>query len=172
MNEEIAALVQAARAGDRQAFAELYTRHSSLVRATLLAHAQPDDVPDLAQEVFLTALQRLHEIREPGAFPAWLAAVARNIARMHHRSTRSDVPLTHDLPGRFASPDDAIDAERALSAIRQLPEQMREPLLLRLVEGMSGQEIARSLGMTHAAVRVNLHRGVKLLRQALEKDHV
>jgi RNA polymerase sigma-70 factor (ECF subfamily) len=54
-----------------------------------------------------------------------------------------------------------------LATIRTLPEAYREPLLLRLVEGMSGSEIAERTGLTHGSVRVNLHRGMTLLRQKL-----
>ena len=53
------------------------------------------------------------------------------------------------------------------SAIKDLPEAYRETLMLRLVEGMTGQEIADRTGLTAASVRVNLHRGMKLLREKL-----
>ena len=54
-----------------------------------------------------------------------------------------------------------------LAPIRRLPEAYREPLLLRLVEGRTGPEIARATGLTHGSVRVNLHRGMQLLRAEL-----
>jgi RNA polymerase sigma-70 factor (ECF subfamily) len=57
-----------------------------------------------------------------------------------------------------------------LAAIRALPEAYREPLILRLVEGMSGEEIAARTGLTPASVRVNLHRGMKRLRESLNKE--
>jgi RNA polymerase sigma-70 factor (ECF subfamily) len=52
-----------------------------------------------------------------------------------------------------------------LNAVRQLPEAYREPLILRFVEGMTGPEIAARTGLTHGSVRVNLHRGMQLLRE-------
>ena len=55
-----------------------------------------------------------------------------------------------------------------LEIIRSLPEAYRETLVLRLVEGMNGPEIAARTGLTPASVRVNLHRGMKLLRRKLE----
>src|SRR5438477_574372 len=61
------------------------------------------------------------------------------------------------------------EAEQVLLAIRSLPEAYREPLILRLVEGMSGPEIAEQVGMTPESVRVNLHRGMKQLREKLEE---
>ena len=57
-----------------------------------------------------------------------------------------------------------------LAVLRELPQAYHEPLILRLVEGMTGPEIARRTGMTHGSVRVNLCRGMKLLRQALRPD--
>ena len=54
-----------------------------------------------------------------------------------------------------------------LEAIRGLPEAYREPLILRLVEGMTGPEISARVGLTPDSVRVNLHRGMKLLRERL-----
>ena len=55
-----------------------------------------------------------------------------------------------------------------LAVIRGLPDAYRETLLLRLVEGLTGPEIADRVGITPESVRVNLHRGLKLLRQQLE----
>ena len=54
-----------------------------------------------------------------------------------------------------------------LAVLRTLPETYREPLMLRLVEGMTGPEIALRMGLTHGSVRVNLHRGMQMLREKL-----
>ena len=166
-----AALVQAAREGDRDAFAVLYERHKRFVNALLLAYAPPDDVPDLLQEVFLTAWTQLKNLRDTSAFPGWIGAIARNVGRMSVRSRREHVSLTADIQSYETPPDAAIDASRALALISALPEHLREPLLMRLVEGMDGEEIAANLDMSHAAVRVNLHRGMKRLRDMMEKDN-
>jgi RNA polymerase sigma-70 factor (ECF subfamily) len=66
-----------------------------------------------------------------------------------------------------ATQADAAEAAQALAAIRALPEAYRDTLMLRLVEGMSGAEIAERTGLTAGSVRVNLHRGMQLLRDAL-----
>ena len=58
-------------------------------------------------------------------------------------------------------------AKEILALIRRLPEAYRETLVLRFVEGMTGPEIAARTGLTPASVRVNLHRGMKLLRQKM-----
>jgi RNA polymerase sigma-70 factor (ECF subfamily) len=59
------------------------------------------------------------------------------------------------------------EASEILAAIRSLPETYRETLVLRLVEGMTGNEIAGRTGLKPESVRVNLHRGMELLRQRL-----
>ena len=68
----------------------------------------------------------------------------------------------------LAAASDDGEARAILDVIRSLPDAYRETLVLRLVEGMSGQEIADRTGLTPASVRVNLHRGMKLLRARLE----
>ncbi len=167
---DTAELVARAKSGDTDAFGVLYLRHAPLVRSVLLAHAQPDDVADLAQDTFLTALKRIGDVRDPSAFTGWLASIARNIARAHHRSARVAEPLNDDIPAPVDSTESAVECSRVLKAMKTLPENLREPLLMRLVEGMSGEEIAASLGISHGSVRVNLHRGLRMLRQKLEQE--
>jgi RNA polymerase sigma-70 factor (ECF subfamily) len=160
-------LVAAARAGDRGAFDELYRNYARMVHGVLLARVPHDAVEDLVQEVFLQAFRQLPRLRDAAAFGGWLAAVARNRARDHFRRARETSELTdvHAGPGNPAA---EMEAAAALSAIRALPEAYRETLMLRLVEGMSGPEIAERTGLAPASVRVNLHRGMKLLRERLE----
>ena len=170
---ETAALVCAARDGDRGAFGTLYERFGRLVHGVLLASAQRDDVQDLVQDVFFRALRQLHTLREPAAFGGWIAAMARNEARMHHRSAKPTVELSNQLPEPLSAPDaDALAMQDVLRALRALPERYREPLTLRLVEQMGGEEIAATLGLTHGTVRVYLHHGIRLLRERLRDANV
>jgi len=161
-----ATLVFAARDGDRDAFGELYARYGRLVHGVLLARLPRQEVDDLVQDVFVTALRRLRTLRDPAAFGAWIAAIARNRARDHHRRGPEPAQPTPDE----ANPTDGATPATGLAVlnlIRSLPEAYRETLMLRLVEGMTGPEIASRTGLTHGSVRVNLHRGMKLLREAL-----
>ncbi len=161
-------VVVAAQRGDRAAFAELYRAHVRMVHGVLLARVPRTDVDDLVQEVFLTAIERLESLREAAAFPGWLAAIARNHAADHHRRRPAE---TVELPGDLAAPrDDSHEALMVLDAVRSLPDAYRETLILRLVEGMTGPEIAARTGLTEGSVRVNLHRGMKLLRSRLDGE--
>ena len=164
---EDARLVLAARGGDRAAFGQLYQRHSRTVHGVVLAHVPFPEVDDLVQDVFLVALRRLSTLREPRAFAGWLITIARNRANDFYRNTRT----TEELPPEIGSIDaDEGESRAALEAIRSLPEAYRETLVLRLVEGMTGPEIAERTGLTPASVRVNLHRGMKQLREKLGRS--
>ena len=161
---ELAETLRAAAAGDQDAFARLYAGYSRMVHAILLGRVPRRDVDDLVPAVFLTAYTRLAGLRNPDAFGGWIAAIARNRATDHLRQSHDDDELPAELPG-----GDAIESETlaVLEAVRKLPEAYRETLLMRLVEGMSGQEIADRAGLSPGSVRVNLHRGMKLLREKL-----
>lgn len=161
-----APLVIAARAGDRRAFGELYQRFARAVHGVLITRVSPQDADDLVQDVFIHAWPRLRELREPAAFGGWICAIARRRAIDHHRRARHDEELT-DTVASGDKPDVAAEASAALAAIRDLPEAYRETLVLRLVNGLSGPEIAAVTGLTPESVRVNLHRGFKLLRERL-----
>ncbi|MGC2400858.1 MAG: sigma-70 family RNA polymerase sigma factor [Acidobacteriaceae bacterium] len=169
---EDAAWVAAARDGDRAAFGQLYERYARMIHGVLLAKVPVSDVDDLVQDVFIKALRRLSTLRETGSFGAWLAVIARNVARDYHRRTVPEEPLTDDASDRgiqcgVCSDDHDGPAAAVLDAIVSLPDAYRETLILRLVEGMNGPEIAARTGLTPGSVRVNLHRGMEQLRAKL-----
>ncbi|MBI1786297.1 MAG: sigma-70 family RNA polymerase sigma factor [Acidobacteria bacterium] len=157
--------IAAARGGDQAAFAALYHRYARMVHGMLLARVPREAVDDLVQDVFLMVYRRLDSLRDPGAFGGWLAQITRNRAHDYHRRSPQSQELHEHMLIAPASEDRL--AEDALEAVRNLPEAYRETLILRLVEGMSGAEIAERTGLTPASVRVNLHRGMKLLREKL-----
>lgn len=159
-----AVLVEAALEGDRDGFGRLYGLYAPLVHGILLARVPRVEVDDLVQDIFLHAFRKLHTLRDRAAFGPWIAMIARNRAVDFHRRTRETVELTDDF--RSSNTTDSRATE-ILELIRSLPDAYRETLVLRLVEGMTGPEIAARTGLTPASVRVNLHRGMKLLRQKL-----
>lgn len=174
-----AALVRAAQRGDRAAYGYLYSRYARMVHGILLARIAPQYVEDLVQDVFLQALPNLPSLRDTDYFPGWLAAIARNRAADFHRNAKADVPLDESTTSEkapasmaFVTPQTShasAEAHAVLAAIRSLPEAYREPLILRLVEGMTGPEIAARTGLTHGSVRVNLSRGMQQLREILNR---
>jgi RNA polymerase sigma-70 factor (ECF subfamily) len=163
---DCSAVVAAAREGDDDAFAELYRLHSRAVHGTMAARLPPGDAADLVQEVFLQAWSRLRDLRDDASFGAWICAIARRLAATHYRSRRPFEPLPEGLTSSD-KPDVEAEAHRAIAAIHDLPEAYRETLVLRLVEGLTGPEIASVTGLRPDSVRVNLHRGFRLLRERL-----
>lgn len=162
------ALVRAAQNGDRAAFGQLYTRYSRMVHAVALSRVSPTDAGDVVQEAFLRALRQLKTLREGEKFGAWMATIARRTAIEVRRRAARETALEIESGGASTQHDE-MEARAALEAIRGLPKAYRETVMMRLVQGMSGPEIADRTGLTAASVRVNLHRGIKLLRASLER---
>jgi RNA polymerase sigma-70 factor (ECF subfamily) len=160
-------LVRAAAAGDRGAFGELYVRYARLVHGILLARVPPAEADDLVQDVFLSAMRHLRGLRTASAFRGWLASIARNRATDYFREARPLTPFDEKRTPDMGARDSGLDALEVLDLIRRLPEAYREPMILRLVEGMTGPEIAQQTGLTPDSVRVNLCRGTKMLRELL-----
>lgn len=157
-------LVSAVLAGDREGFGSLYDLYAPLVHGILLARVPRAEVDDLVQDIFLHAFRKLHTLRDGSAFGPWIAMITRNRAVDFHRRSRETVEINDELRG---SDKQEAKAAEILELIRSLPEAYRETLVLRLVEGMTGPEIAERTGLTPASVRVNLHRGMKQLREKL-----
>ncbi len=178
--------IRLAQSGNREAFARLYERYAPVVHGIVFAHAPARDVPDLVQDVFLSALSELPALEDPARFAGWLAAIARHRAqdawRRWRRSAQALAPgapgasdedrsramVEHAAPASGPSLADRELAQRALAALGSLPPAYRETLVLRLVEGLDGSEISARTGLTPGSVRVNLCRGMKLLRERLQ----
>jgi RNA polymerase sigma-70 factor, ECF subfamily len=157
-------LIGRVRAGDKEAFGEFYKLFAPMVHGIILARVPRDEVDDITQNVFLSAYKNLHTLRESNAVGGWLAMIARNYSNEFYRRAKP----TEELPDNISCRESPhAEAREILAAIRALPESYRESLILRLVEGMTGAEIAERTGLKHESVRVNLHRGMKLLRQKL-----
>ncbi len=159
-----ARMVEAVLAGDRDVYGELYSLYAPLVHGILLARMPRSEVEDLVQDIFLHALKKLHTLHDANAFGPWIAMIARNRAMDFHRQSRETVGVIEEIAHSESSETSAAEI---LEVIQSLPEAYSETLVLRLVEGMTGPEIALRTGLTPPSVRVNLHRGMKLLRTKL-----
>jgi RNA polymerase sigma-70 factor (ECF subfamily) len=157
-------LVRAVLKGEHDRFARLYEIYAPLVHGVLLARVPRAEVEDLVQDIFLHALRKLHTLRDAAAFGPWIAMIARNRAMDFYRRSRETVEVTEEMA--VAAPPNRTAGE-VLELICRLPDAYRETLVLRFVEGMTGPEIAARTGLTPASVRVNLHRGTKLLREKI-----
>jgi RNA polymerase sigma-70 factor, ECF subfamily len=169
--EEIA-VINRAKAGDRDAFRLLYQRYArdvERVAASILR--DPHEAEDITHNVFLKLIEAIRNY-EPGAVPfsAWLTRVARNAA-LDHLRTRRAVPLLDEYD---AGHDDLeLDVHRSdvlRAALDELPAMQREILFLRHVAGLSPGEIAIRLDRTEASVHGLHHRGRAALRTILGRQ--
>jgi len=159
-----ALLVERICCGDDEAFSEFYRMYAPMVHGIVLARVSRNDVDDIIQEVFISAYRNFSSLRDKNAVGGWLAMIARNRATEFFRQAKPTEELADDVSQNGNS---HARAHEILSAIRTCPDAYRETLVLRLVEGMTGPDIAERTGLTPESVRVNLHRGMKLLREKL-----
>ena len=164
--DEDESLIAAAAQGDRGAFGELYSRYARMVHGILLARVPAGDAEDLVQDVFMSAMRQLRVLRTAAAFRGWLAAIARNRAIDYFRASKQRADFDERTLREHGVAGEQEGFE-ILELIKSLPEAYRETLILRLVEGMTGPEIAARTGLTPESVRVNLCRGMKMLRELL-----
>lgn len=139
----------------------LYERYAPYVHAVLISRLPVQQAEDVLQEVFLDAWRKIGQLEDTAKFGPWVAAIARNKAADYYRRRR----VTEELPLEVAARREVHGG--TLDLLRQLPEAYRETLALRFVEGMTGPEIAAITGLTPGSVRVNLCRGVALLREMM-----
>jgi RNA polymerase sigma-70 factor (ECF subfamily) len=166
-------LVVRCQAGDRAAFEELIGLYQPRLRY-FLARMVGDDhgADDLLQEVWLDVYRGVARLAEPGAFSTWLYRIARRRAlgarRRRHQPPASldgiDLPeLDEDEEEDFS----AEDVERVHAALGRLAPEHREVLLLRFMEEMSYEDIARVTGCHLGTVRSRLHYAKRALRRLL-----
>src|SRR5712692_3314801 len=149
-----AELVHAARRGDKRAFVEIVARHQAMVCGIALGilgdFAASEDA---AQEAFLTAWRKFHDLREPERLRAWLGQIARNAALGHLRRTRrhdslETAPILADeSPGPDAAAATNEEAALVREALAKLPETYRLPLILFYREDQSVHAVSETLGI-------------------------
>ncbi len=163
--KEEAMLVERVCSGDKSAFDEFYKKLSPMVHGIVLARVPRDEVDDIVQDVFISAYEKLHTLRDKNAVSPWIARIARNRSVEFYRRRKPTVELSENLSHNGGKTKN--EASEILDTIRSMPDAYKETLILRLVEGMTGSEIAELTGLKHESVRVNLHRGMKMLRKQL-----
>jgi len=169
-----AELVCAARRGDKRAFVEIVARHQAMVCGIALGILSDFAASeDAAQEAFLTAWRKFHELREPARLRAWLAQIARNAALGHLRRRRDHDSLseTPAVADEAPPPDEATATEEEAALVRdslaKLPETYRLPLVLFYRENQSVRAVAEALGLSEDAVKQRLARGREMLRDRM-----
>ena len=172
-------LVCATLHGDVSAFGTLVERYWKMVVALALSRiGDPAEAEDIAQESFLKAYSQLRSLQDPSRFGGWLSKIAlqlcadagrRTIRRRSTLGCRA-LPL-EDLEAIPAySPNPGLSESQihfVRHTVAQLPERLRNLIVMRFVAGLSAVQIAEQLGKRPGTVRVWLHRAYKILRKDL-----
>jgi RNA polymerase sigma-70 factor (ECF subfamily) len=186
-------LVERMRAGEEQAFVLLVARHRATMMHVACALVSSTAVAEeVVQDTWLAVLRGIDGFAGRSSFKTWLLRILVNRARStgvrEHRSVAvADAGAVvdrsrFDASGAWSSPPQhwIEDSENRMlaqaltdniqAALHELPERQREVVMLRDVDGLSGQEICAALDISEANQRVLLHRGRSHLRQALEHE--
>jgi RNA polymerase sigma-70 factor, ECF subfamily len=175
--ERLIALVELARQGDSDAFGLLYDHYQSSVYRFLFYRTRSAPLAeDLTSETFFRALRSMQSFRWQGKdFGAWLMTIARNLATDHFKAGRTRLELTTEDMGQH---DDATEGpeptvlagltnEILLKALTELPDEQRDCLVMRFLQGMSIAETAAVLGRSDGAVKQLQLRGVRNLAKLM-----
>jgi RNA polymerase sigma-70 factor, ECF subfamily len=164
--------------GDAAAYRGFLKELGAHLRGFLRSRLQrlPDEVEDLVQEVLLAVHNQRHTYDPGQPLTAWIHAIARYklvdlLRRRAGREMLND-PLDDELAVFAVSDTDAADARRDLGKLlEKLPDRQRLPIVHMRLEGLSVTETARVTGMSEAAVKVGVHRGLKALAALIRSDH-
>lgn len=176
--EELA-LIEKARI-DRRAFGELYELHVDRIYNYLYYRTgNQHDAEDLTARVFFRAIQHINHYEDQGApFAAWLFSIARNMLANWYRDTGKWKMVTLDnLPRQQENdgPEIAIekgqDREALLAAIRTLPSERQDLLILKYLERMTNSEIGQILGRSEGAIKSLYHRTLRSLRVEMDRQN-
>jgi RNA polymerase sigma-70 factor (ECF subfamily) len=175
--ERLIALVELARAGDKEAFGLLYDHyHLSVYRFLYYRTRSQTLAEDLTSETFFRALRSMNNFRWQGKdFGAWLMTIARNLTTDHFKAGRTRLEMTTEdmTPHDDATegPESAVIAgltnEVLLKALTELPTEQRECLIMRFLQGLSIAETALALDRSDGAVKQLQLRGVRNLAKLL-----
>ncbi|WP_236790340.1 RNA polymerase sigma factor SigM [Amycolatopsis sp. GM8] len=169
-----AQLIAAHAAGDGSAFSELVRRHRDRMWAVALRTLRdPEEAADALQDAFISAFRAAGNFRAESQVTTWLHRIVVNacLDRVRRRQARPTVPLPETGFNEPATPRDSMaDRETRLviqSALDQLPEDQRAPIVLVDVEGYSVSETAKLLGIAEGTVKSRCARGRAKLAKVL-----
>jgi len=175
--ERLIGLVELARQGDAEAFGLLYDHYQPSIYRFLYYRTRSVVVAeDLCSEAFFRALRNMPSFRWQGKdFGAWLMTIARNLATDHFKAGRTRLEMTTEDMGQHddatEGPESAVLAsltnEILLEALTRLPNEQRDCLVMRFLQGMSIAETAKALGRSDGAIKQLQLRGVRNLAKLM-----
>lgn len=176
-----AALVRMAKEGSLEAFSSLYERYLPMVYSRVRYTVPESDVEDVTQEIFIAVMKSLTSFKGNAKFSTWLRTlVNRRVADYYRKRNSAEMELSVDvseadpsLHGLNVGSEAGLSDDRIMlrRALRKLPEAHREVVLLRFVEGMQFQEIARERGQSLEATKSLFRRSIAALRKQIEQSN-
>lgn len=173
-------LVAAVGRGDLEALGRLFERHEPLVRRYFgRLGIAPGDVDDLIQAVFLEVMRAAERYEPEYSVKSWLCGIATIMTRRHRRSlarwaARMAMWAGVEAKEESATPHELLEHDQAARILRHaiegLSDKKREVFVLVTLEGLSGEEAARALGIPLKTVWTRLHYARRELRAALEQS--
>lgn len=175
--KEIDALVKKAQDGDTDAFAQVYDVYFTHVYRYVYYRVNKDDVDDLVSKVFMKAWDKLHKYESRGVgFGAWIFRIAHNLVVDQYRTHRTIAEIPHDLADERSDVDPRHQAQLKLDqvalkgALQGLKESYRQVIVLKYINGLSNQEIAKILKCREGNVRILQFRALKELKKILQEN--
>jgi RNA polymerase sigma-70 factor (ECF subfamily) len=176
--DEIFALIARAQAGDRQAFGELVVRFHPAVYAVALARLRdPNEATELAQEVFIHAMQKIDQLRDPHCFVGWLRQITVRMAI--NRVTRkapiqgTEPEFLQNAPDVEAGPLESLIQDEnhteVWDGLERLKPLDRDTLVAFYIKGRSLKQMSREFETPVGTIKRRLHVARNRLRRALEK---
>ena len=173
-------LIELAKKGDERAFTVLYEQYATpLYRYIYFRVARKEEAEDLLQTVFLKAYRSLPKFRDLGKSPlTFFYTVARNTVIDYQRKNKEffledfeEVArrLPDDGPNTVDLIADRVDSARIQEALKKISPDQREVLILRFMNDLSAGEISQLIGKTEESVRQLQSRGLKALRNELQR---
>jgi RNA polymerase sigma-70 factor (ECF subfamily) len=170
------AIIEACKHGDREAFRTLFETYKDRVYSIALHYGGDESAArDVTQQVFLKLFSAIGQFRRDAEFTTWLYRVVVNACVDEQRKGRRFVPLTEGIEAPVASAGSSQEeayirrqtADSVRSAVKELSPKLRLPILLKYVEGLSYEEIARTLNVSIGTVSSRLNRGHRELARRL-----
>lgn len=173
-----AELIAQAKAGQIEAFGELYQRYlDPIYRYIRIRVAEDNIAEDLTELVFLRAFEALSRYKERGKpFSAFLYQVARNLLVDHYRQQKREVPLedADDMAATDSTIDEHIMRSERIEMLQRVMVDLRpdyqEVIRLRVILALPTATVAEWMGRSEGAVRVLLHRALNSMRERLVED--
>ena len=173
-HNDVDILLSRLRRSDSAAFGEIYTNYIGRIYRYVFYQVKDDMLAeDIAEEVFLRAWRNLNSYKGGGAsFSSWLYQIAHNLVIDNFRAGKKIAAMKKEIVDDTDSPEAAAESnwqkQQLLNVVDTLPEQQKQLILLKFIEGMDNEEIAQVTGKSQGAIRIMQMRALASLRQRLE----